>query len=1161
MGALCTLLSRVVAMGILSTFVFFFAHQNATRAEVWESFHTNSDSQTSLDWLDTQGRLSTQANLPALSALEAFSTADEWESDEDQSAYWVFTPTITDDTNITYPSESYAYCVDIFAQNHASFRVGGYKVYLLAGNCVIEQGDTQLKAERMVLWVGDEELDENLSPTRCVLVYLEGRAEATFVSSKTTSRIRDNVWVGKLTTNNQVRTFFEGEQPTQNKAALETNALYLRAKERVFYPAQVVLTQLSNGAPNAAQPNAAQLGTAPLPAPREGGRSVLDSSASGAQGVVIPNGNLYSETGEPYPTDFPRAPYLAPGDATALDPNLTAPGRERIGFFQRNDVPLQMTFRDDPETGQSIAIFDGGVSILIEGAERHIQDIKNIPNLQNLNVGTIDIAADRIVAWSNADLSQLATQMDSIDLANIQLELYLEGNIIFRQGDREIYADRMYFDVKSKRGIIREAEIFASLPNVEGLIRLRAEEVRMPEEGVLTATDAFVTTSRIGEPLYRFQMNRIMLRSQRRTKVDPVSGAPVLDPRTGKPVKEGPNDIVGYGTVVKVGNFPIFYLPYFAAPMEAPTQIINKFSLRNDNIFGFQAMVGVDAYRLFGIQEPWKGTDWDLDFFYYSKRGPGFGSEFRYNRTAPGEEIPLGLFSGPGEGWLDFWGIYDTGYDNLGFERRRVKPETEWRYQLIGRHKSIFGNDWEIRAQLGLISDRNFQEEYFQNSWYTEPDRATQLEIRKTEENRSYNIWSDIRVNDFHNQTQRTPQAEFYWIGEPLLDDLLTWSSYSQMGYVHAFPDTEPEAPEDRALWSPLDWEANRQGVRASTRHEISYPFQAGAVKIVPYALGEAAYWGEDMSGEDTSRLYGQAGVRASLPMWQTYDVKSKLFNLNGIMHKVEFDAEASVSGANISAEELPLYDLLDDRAIIDFRHHMSNAIFGGAGIPWKFDPRSYAIRSNLGGWVTSPSTEMADDLALIRVGMHHRWQTKRGMPGQQRIVDWVTLDMNMNLYPDADRDNFGSLVGLLDYDLRWHPGDRVTIYSTGCFDFFSDGLRMVDVGGILDRPGKGSIFGSIHYLTGPVENVVMRLGFNYRMSEKWTSSFVSTFDISGKGNIGEAVSITRVGESFLFTLGATYDNPSDNFGIHFAIEPRFGKKGNNAQLFNIAPPGVEGVE
>ena len=54
------------------------------------------------------------------------------------------------------------------------------------------------------------------------------------------------------------------------------------------------------------------------------------------------------------------------------------------------------------------------------------------------------------------------------------------------------------------------------------------------------------------------------------------------------------------------------------------------------------------------------------------------------------------------------------------------------------------------------------------------------------------------------------------------------------------------------------------------------------------------------------------------------------------------------------------------------------------------------------------------------------------GLPGRQRVVDWLTLDLQSYLYPKEDRDNFGMNVGLVSYDLRWHIGDRVTLVSDG---------------------------------------------------------------------------------------------------------------------------------
>ena len=60
-----------------------------------------------------------------------------------------------------------------------------------------------------------------------------------------------------------------------------------------------------------------------------------------------------------------------------------------------------------------------------------------------------------------------------------------------------------------------------------------------------------------------------------------------------------------------------------------------------------------------------------------------------------------------------------------------------------------------------------------------------------------------------------------------------------------------------------------------------------------------------------------------------------------------------------------------------------------------------------------------------LRLGVRHRWQTKRGGPRQaaHRRLDHARYECHD--FPDPDRDNFGQDVGLFDYDFRWHLGDR----------------------------------------------------------------------------------------------------------------------------------------
>ena len=136
--------------------------------------------------------------------------------------------------------------------------------------------------------------------------------------------------------------------------------------------------------------------------------------------------------------------------------------------------------------------------------------------------------------------------------------------------------------------------------------------------------------------------------------------------------------------------------------------------------------------------------------------------------------------------------------------------------------------------------------------------------------------------------------------------------------------------------------------------------------------------------------------------------------------------------------------------------------------MPLAFDERYYALRSGLGDWVSSPSTEIADDLTAIRCGIEQRWQTKRGMPGDQHIVDWISLDTHFTFFPDPNRDDFGSVLGLLDYDFTWHVGDRLTLVSNGIFDFFNEGQQIANFGMFLTRPPRASVYLGITSLEGP---------------------------------------------------------------------------------------------
>jgi len=799
----------------------------------------------------------------------------------------------------------------------------------------------------------------------------------------------------------------------------------------------------------------------------------------------------------------------------------------------------------DPANNERVTVIDGGVDFYIYGTD---------------TLGTVQILTDRMVIWTaGQDIPDFSGQ--SVHRGDTPVEIYMEGNIVFRQGDRIIYAKSMFYNVHAESGVVLDAEAFTPVPEYQGLLRLKADILQQLNRTQFQAFGASITSSRLGVPQYWFQSENIFLQDDQQPAINPFTGQVEIDPETQDVAIDHQWLATSRNNFLYFFGVPVFYWPTIATDLEQPFYYINRFSIQNDSVFGTQVLTDWDLYQLLGIHNPPVGTEWNLTLDYLSERGFGVGTLLEYNRT----EL-FGL-TAPYRGFLDAWGIKDNGRDNLGRGRRSLLPSKEYRGRVRGRHRHYLPSGWRFSSELGLISDRNFLEQYFEHEWDEEKDQATGFELKRIRENRSLNLAADTHVNDFFAQTEGA-RLDHFIIGQPLLLDRLTWFGHSHVGYARLETAVLSADPDDPSV--PLPWEtaggvqyAEREGVRAATRQEIDLPLQMGPVTVVPYALGEMAHWGEDRMGDDVTRLYGQTGVRASMPMWKADPtVQNVLFNLNGLAHKVVYETEFFLADANRDLARFPLYDPLQDDSIEHFERRFILFDYGGM-LPARFDDRFFAVRSGLQSWVASPSTEIADDLLVWRSGIRQRWQTKRGIPGDQHIIDWVSLDVHGTLFPKPGRDNFGEDIGQVDYDFHWHVGDRLTLLSDGFFDYFSDGLRMVTVGAYISRPPRGSLYLGFRSLEGPISSNVVATSYSYRMSPKWITRFRSAVDLSGTGNIGQNLSFTRIGESFLVTLGVNVDVSRANVGARLIIEPRFlpGTKTGRVGGAQIPPAGAFGLE
>ena len=1000
----------------------------------------------------------------------------------------------------------------IRAREANRWQQGTYEVWWLRGDCRLVQGSDVAVGQEAVFWI--EHAAAGSHQRSKVIAYLEGNVGVRLIRDREPVKIRDQKWFGRFDTLRDV--------------------------------------QISAGVV-AGKP-------APLPGIYQRGmdaRSPEFPDALRQTGVdqvqyVAPSG--IPPAGGPSPATGP----LPPGTPAV------APGTRRIRVFPRGDVPMHGQWQQDPQTNQAVAVIDQGVTMVIEGMTARKG---NIPGLGGGPL-TLDLSTDRLVIWTVAsqqpDLGAPLAQDE-----NQPLEIYMEGNVVFREGDHIIYADRMYYDVRHHLGTVLGADMLTPAPGYEGKVRLHAEVLQQLDENRYRGQDAFVTSSRMGIPSYRLQMGEVSFDNRETPRVDWL-GNPVMDLKTGQPAVNHQELVAAQNNLLYLEEVPIFYWPTFATDLNDPSLFIRRVQFSLNGVFGTAFYTDWAAYQLLGIKNRPVGTDWTVSFNYLSARGFSEGTEFLYDRSD--------FFGIPGQtsGKFNFWGISDRGTDNLGWGRPDVEPEPDvnYRYRLLDQHRQDLGGGFTFTAELGKISDRNFLQEYFRQEWDELKDPTTDVALKFRREDFSMSLMAEARVDDFVTDTQWLPRFDHYLLGESFGNSPLTWFEHTSLAFAQFKVATLPSAAAGDEAVSHLPWEPRDfSGGRFISRNEIDLPVELGPVKIVPYLLGELGYWGEDINGQPLTRAYYQAGIRATLPMWAVdSDVQSALWNVHGLAHKVEFQAEYLHAQANQNMTDLPLYDPLDDRDIEDFRRRFTVNTFDfpalppplTQGPPTKFDERYYALRTDMEGWVTAPSMEIADNLDEVRLGLHQRWQTKRGPSDNPHIIDWIEFDTDITLFPDANRDNFGTVAGLADYNFIWHVGDRLTLLSDGIFDFFGQGQKIVTMGMFLTRPPRGALYAGIRVLDGPINDDVLVMSYSYWMSPKWITTCGMSIDLKDTQNFGPTFQLVRVGESMLIGMNLNYNPALKTAGVSLIIEPRFVPKGGKVSQIpgvHVGQAGELGVE
>ncbi len=856
------------------------------------------------------------------------------------------------------------------------------------------------------------------------------------------------------------------------------------------------------------------------PGPQAGWKPAPREAATGDAGVVqaqfVPPG--------PGPGGGPPAsPLLPPAGPDAPLRQYSVLPRTGAGYQVKSETL---------PTGEQASVFTGGVIISVRNPDGTI---------------LIDIEADNALVWSRGGITrQLLDGLRNPEgQASRDLEFYLSGDVQVRQqsadGTRLLTADEIYLDVNRSVAIAAGASLEFRRTGFPQPIVLRADELRQLSQNRFEVIRAEIFSSKLpSDPGLKVVFAQATV-EEVRVPVRGLFGGAVVDARTGQPVTELQRPVRGRNAFFELEDVPFFYLPYFAGDANDPLGPIENVRAGANRIFGAQFMLTLDVYDLIGVR-PLPDTRWRLDVDYLSRRGPALGTQFDHAGPT--------FFGAPARvaGMLRAYGIFDDATDILGGGRGENENPPDRRGRVLVRENvQDLPDGLSLQAQFAALSDRNFLEQYFKLEFDNDINQETFLYVKQQQGNAAWTALVEPRLRDWVTETEWLPRADGHLLGLAPFG-LLTYNAWASAGYAQ-LKTTDDMLP----LVSPTD-----RGVataRVDLTQDLSLPFYVGPVKVAPYALLDVTYYSQDETGEDNGRVWGGGGLRASLPLTRLYpDVRSLLFNVNGINHKVVFAGNYRYVGSTDPFNVFPQLDRLNDdatdQALRDIKPQQqflnpANAVFLTTSP--LFDPQVYAIRR-----LVDNRIETRDDIQVVQLGVRQRLQTKRGFPGRQHTVDWMTLDLSASLFPAADRDNFGETFSFLEYDYVWNVGDRTALTSSAWVDPIDNGPRVYTFGAFLDRPDRTTFYVGYRQID-PVQSKAVTAAATYIFSPKYAMTATSTYDFGTSQSLANALVFTRMGTDLNVSLGFTYNALQNNFGVLFEVLP------NLAALSRVGAPGPLG--
>ena len=874
-------------------------------------------------------------------------------------------------------------------------------------------------------------------------------------------------------------------------------------------------------------------------------------------------------------------------------------GPQRIRFSPRNGVPPNAKLipdPTDPDKERSRFIYTGGLVVNIEGSGPPVElaadsavawirrPKKGNKTDDSTPTGAIDTEPGKteVEIYLVGNVVVRTTTTSAIRAINSTAASNVRSLV-----PQTIHCDEAYYDATRKRGVYKEAILDVGLPGLSDALRLEGQEVDQLGSNHFELFKSRISASkRPGDPGLNVTSSRSVFTREFTTRTN-LFGIPYRDTQTGQ-VETGYEQILtSYNVTPRIFDIPVFYLPRTKTDIREPFGPLAGFATANDRILGSQIYTTFDLYKLFALRGP-AGHRWLLYADYLSLRGPAIGTQYSYTGSdlfnlAERDENgvkKLGGFNQRYSGRFRGYIVNDTKKNHLKFGERPefntdilggfrgpepIPPAYRTRLQLL-HNQDI----WEegtsfvrVLAQAAYFSDKNFYEQFYKNQFDTQPNQETFAYLQGASGNAYASLLTKARLErPWITETEWLPRVDGARVGDSFFE-LFTNTVRADVGYAQLRPSTISPLPvmvTDRAVNTG----------RIHIQDRLSLPLDVGPVRVTPYGVIAGTGYTEDISrdnsgivnrfqaGQGTAfvppsteqesrargRFYGAGGVEASTELSRLYgEAASELFNVSGLYHKVTLRGNYYNAYSDTPYYLLPQLDRLNDDAV-DQAYRNTRPLQATSGLVNDqrfasaltnsplFDPQQYAIRR-----LVDNKADTLDTIQVAQLGVDQRLQTKRGFPGSQHTVDWMTLNLSTSLFPDPRRDNYGTASAFYEYYFLWHIGDRTSVTSSGWYDPIENGARYTTVGANFSRPNGTNYYFSYRH-TDPLKSRAVTAVISYNLNRKYSLSVISTYDFGLNSALSNQISLARTGADATVLVGVSYNSLQNNLGLQLAIVP-----------------------